>query len=169
MTLHSLRTLPRDRPRLCSSCWHMLTNCKCSSLSMSFIVICTWRSPLIFVKSNFSRRCSGNCHLINSLTLHSLRTLPRDRPRLQSSCWRMLANYKRNSLSMSFIVICTWRLSLIFVKSNFSRCGSCNCHLINSLTLHSLRISGQTQTTQLLLAHAYQLQMQLLTYLCPLL
>ena len=105
---------------------------------MSFIVICTWRSSLIFVKSNFSKHGSGNCHLINSLTLHSLKTLPRDRPRLCSSCWRMLTNASP-LLSMSFIVICTWRSPLIFVKSYFSRHGSCNYHLINSLTLRSLR------------------------------
>ena len=111
LTLHSLRPLPGDIPRLCSSCWRMLTNCKCNSLSMSFIVICTWRSSLIFVKSNFSRRGSCNCHLIKSLTLHSLRIHPRDRPRLRSSCWRMLTICKCN-FSLIHVLYCDLHLEI---------------------------------------------------------
>ena len=107
---------------------------------MSFIVICTWRSSLNFVKSIFSRSGSGNLLSSNQLIDAAQFEAPSSGHTKTAQCWRMLTNCKCNSLSMSFIVICTWRSSLIFVKSNFSRRGSCNCHLINSLTLHSLRI-----------------------------
>ena len=80
-------------------------------LSMSFIVICTWRLSMIFVKSNFSRRNTCNCHLINSLTLHSLRTLPWDRPRLRSSCWRMLTNC--NCYFFIHVIYCDLHLEVV--------------------------------------------------------
>ena len=73
---------------------------------------------------------------------------------------------------MSLIVICPWRSSLIFMKSNFSRRGSGN--LLSSYQLIDAAqfedpSSGHTKTAHYLLAHAYQLQMQLLSYQCPLL
>ena len=149
--MHSLKTLPRDRPRLHSSCLLILTNCKYNSLSMSFIVICTWRSSLIFVKSNFSKHGSGNCHLINSLTLHSLKTLPRDRPRLCSSCLRMLTNCECIS-SLIHVLYCDLHLEIsadlcekLFLETRLMQLSS--YQLIDAAQFEAPS-SGQTQTAQ---------------------